>query len=203
MNIDFERLEMLSRLGDEVVKKRNTPERWGLIRRMYAEHMPAILEAGDRGVDPYFTDWVSVFTPIEMDAWQSIRGYGVPLYPQFPVLNFFIDFANPVKRIGIEMDGAQWHDEEKDRRRDLALLEEGWTIFRVPGRQAYTRFTDPFDNFIDMTEEERARNLENWFMNSSDGVIYAIKEVYFSGRIGEWHDLARMTLADHCLIGVA
>ena len=78
-------------------------------------------------IDPYFIDWLLDFSPIEEIAWNSIRSRGVPLYPQFSLFNYFIDFANPVLKIGLEMDGKEFHDTEKDRERDTKLAEY-WPI---------------------------------------------------------------------------
>ncbi len=195
-SIDWEKVGRIATLGDAVREKSGTPDKWSLIRKLYAECMPDIMAAGKyRGIDPYFTDWVKLFTPIEDDAWQSIRGYGVPFYPQFPVLNYFIDFGNPVRRIGLELDGAQWHDRDRDLVRDRRLYDEGWTIFRIPGRQTKVSYDNPFD-----CEEEEEHKIRHWLMNTSDGVIYAIKECYFS-RPGKWREWAIQTLEAHCLLG--
>ena len=65
-------------------------------------------------------DWMGgVLTPIEEAAWMTMESKGrMPLYPQYPVGRFIVDFANPVKKIGIELDGREWHNEEKDTSRD-------------------------------------------------------------------------------------
>lgn len=198
-SVDWEKVGRVAALGDAVQKYRDTPERWPFIRKLYAECMPDILAAGkDRGIDPYFTDWVRLFTPIELDAWNSIRSHGVPLYPQFPALNYFIDFANPVRRIGLELDGAKFHSLDKDWERDRRLFDEGWTIFRIPGRQTKVRFDDPFDDYDD--DDATERKAHHWLMNTSDGVIFAIREVYFSRKPGRWRDWAMKSLETHCLV---
>ena len=43
---------------------------------------------------------------------------GLPFYPQYPIGKYFVDFADPVKKIVIECDGKKYHqDKEKDKRR--------------------------------------------------------------------------------------
>ena len=57
-------------------------DRFSFIKQIYAIWLPIILKYGQRGIDPYFTNWDNMFTPIERQAWYSIRYYGIPLYPQ-------------------------------------------------------------------------------------------------------------------------
>lgn len=110
------------------------PGRWNVLRKIYAELEPELLEGR---CDPYFIDWMPVFTPIESDMWHYIRALGLPFYPQYPVGRFFVDFADPAKKIAIECDGKQWHDAAKDAKRDSVLLSLGWRVMRFTGRQCY------------------------------------------------------------------
>lgn len=88
--------------------------------------------------DPYIVaDWAMLFTPIEAAIWSDIRTYGLPFWPQFPVGKYFVDFADPVRRIALECDGAAYHDPAKDARRDAALEKMGWTTYRIPGRDCF------------------------------------------------------------------
>lgn len=157
-------------------------EHWEEIRRRYKAWMPWIMEASRSGhrVDPYFIDWAVLFTPIEYDAWASIRSRAVPLYPQVPVLNYFIDFASPYRKIGLELDGKNFHDVTKDRKRDEQLVRLGWKIFRIAGSEAWTvqKSPDDFESWEEGTPEYEGA-VEDWLMNTSDGVIRAIDEVYF------------------------
>lgn len=88
-------------------------------------------------IDPYaIYDWWKIFTPIEKLVWQDIRFVGIPMYPQYPVDNYFIDFADPIKKIGIEVDGKEFHqDVEKDELRQKQLENRGWKIYRIKGFQ--------------------------------------------------------------------
>jgi hypothetical protein len=107
------------------------------IRKVYAANMADVmLRKG--WIDPYFADWPSIFTPIEMQMWFLVRAHSTPYYPQFPVGRFFVDFGNPHKRLAIECDGRRWHDPDRDLKRDTELLEEhGWTVVRFSGRACY------------------------------------------------------------------
>lgn len=100
-------------------------------------------------------DWLSIFTPIEMAAWQDIRANGLPLWPQLPVGRFFVDFGNPVVKVALECDGKQWHDPVKDEARDRVLWDLGWTVYRADGRRCkkVMPFPDDFDA-LDRVDQE-------------------------------------------------
>lgn len=85
-------------------------------------------------IDPYAWDGSGIeFTPIERAAWADIREAGLVLYPQWPAMGYFLDFANPAANIAIECDGRQYHDASRDRARDAVLAASGWTVYRIPG----------------------------------------------------------------------
>src|SRR6185503_8736245 len=153
------------------------------IRFHYDNLRPLIFEYGNknpkRWVSPYGKiDWIKLFTPIEYDTWQVIRSYGrLPLYPQYPIGNYFLDFGNPVLRIGLECDGKQYHlDKDKDNYRDEKLLNEGWTIFRVTGSECYQTCTEyPYRN--NKAIHEKAKILSE-FYQGMEGLIKALSAFY-------------------------
>ncbi len=111
------------------------------LRAFYRLAVQEIFEEGSRewGIDPYEVDWMSVFTPIERALWHDIRAANVVMYPQFPVLGYFVDFANPVSKVCIECDGAKWHtDAAADAKRENAIRIEGWRMYRITGRDCKT-----------------------------------------------------------------
>ena len=108
---------------------------WDTIRTTYPIEIERMKEAAQKDhvgrIDPYFLPWREWFSPIEDMTWNAIRCAGIPLYPQIPVLNYFIDFGNPILRVGLEVDGANWHqDVSRDRKRDAWIAREGWHIYR-------------------------------------------------------------------------
>ncbi|NSX05066.1 endonuclease domain-containing protein [Cupriavidus gilardii] len=126
--------------------------------------------------DPYeIADWVSIFSPIEYDAWCEIRGLGVPLWPQLPVGKYFVDFGNPVVKIALECDGKEWHDAERDAKRDADLLELGWSVYRVTGKQcAKTRFMLSPEQKRDYGEDVDSAYIQRY---DSETVVGAIKKI--------------------------
>ena len=143
-----------------------------------------------QGDDPYsIYDWFKIWTPIERNVWGDIRYLGLPFYPQFPVDKYFIDFADPIKQIGIEVDGKEWHrDKEKDENRQKVLEELGWTIIRIQGKTTFRIYEDYFtedfyDSLLNLEEEDAQEQSEllqqKYFIECSEGILRKLKiEIY-------------------------
>lgn len=190
--MDLSNYKKIEALKDRWEIGKDTPQRWQIIRDAYELMLPRIMEGY---VNPYFLDWD--FTPIENLAWMDIRGRGLPLYPQFPVGRVFIDFADPVRKIGVELDGAAYHDHAKDLARDTALLNQGWKIFRVKGRDAVKVVPNPFENQYDVVYAEDLRKaLLGWGMSDSSGFFWALDRVYYRTKTGD-RDVAADIVARH------
>lgn len=140
--------------------------------------------------DPYsFYNWLNFLTPIEHNVWANIRYLGIPFYPQFPVGKYFIDFADPIKKIAIEVDGKEWHkDKLKDKLRDSNLNKMGWQVIRIQGRDTFkTRedyFTECFyDNLLDLEDEEAEEKnnilLKHYMRDCSEGMLKKLKIEYY------------------------
>lgn len=115
-----------------------TSTHWDQIRSHYRANKAEIL-AADRdefGIDPYAWDGLICMTPIEDWMWCHCRDVGIVVYPQYPVGQFFVDFANPRARVAIECDGAAYHhDFAADRSRQQKIQSIGWTVYRFTGRE--------------------------------------------------------------------
>jgi very-short-patch-repair endonuclease len=120
---------------------RDWKSKFSVVRSAYKYYLPSILSAARKGysIDPNIVTWK--FSPIEDAAWCEIRALGLPFYPQFPILDYFVDFADPFRKIIIELDGKKYHNSKKDEVRDKRLRQEGWEIHRITGRTA-TRYLD-------------------------------------------------------------
>lgn len=177
-----------SDLAEQWLAERHTPARWRILREAYALQMPFILAArksGSRGrIAPYFLDWD--FTPIERNAWTDIRALGLPLYPQVPVGRYFLDFADPVLKIGVELDGRAFHSVEQDEPRDIALWEKGWRIFRIPGRDSLASKEPAFGQVWEESRQDAPdvaeREAHLWIMDKSEGFFWALKLFYYDRR---------------------
>ena len=84
---------------------------WARIRAHYKRATPAILacEKNEWALDAYAWEALGAihFTPIEEWLWHDIRAVDVVLYPQYPVLKFFVDFANPKAKVAVFSCGIE------------------------------------------------------------------------------------------------
>jgi very-short-patch-repair endonuclease len=137
--LDFHRL---------YTKARGWQSKFSVIRAAYNYYLPSILAAARTGhsINPNIVTWE--FSPIEDNAWGQIRALGLPFYPQFPILDYFADFADPLRKIAIELDGKKFHDKKRDDIRDSRLHKEGWKIYRITGRIASRYLEDVFSEDI-------------------------------------------------------
>ena len=142
-----------------------------LIRKAYIEKW-----TGEQRQDPYkFGPWWEIKTEIERNVWNQIRYLGLEFYPQFPISRYYADFANPFKKICIEVDGKIHQEaavQEKDTRRENYLKNNGWTVYRIPGWKTYRQK----ENYV--TEENELR--DQYYTQTAQSVLEAIKDTYFS-----------------------
>lgn len=182
---DYKNFELNFLLSSDFNSLEKITDKWGFFRQIYMENISKILETSQKDIKKwsqvYYVDWSSHFSPIEAIAWSSIRETGnVVLYPQFPVFNYFIDFANPFLRIGLELDGKAFHNDNKDFEKDIKLKRFGWKIFRVTGKEANEIYLT--NNELDekgIVGNEKKEAIEHWILNTCDGVINSIKYWYF------------------------
>jgi very-short-patch-repair endonuclease len=157
-----------------------------VIKDFYLKKEPEIIALHRRNpcawFESYPCDWSKYFSPIEFNAWCSIRSKGqIVLYPQYPVLNYHLDFANPGLRIGLELDGKQFHDQQRDIKRDNELKRAGWTIYRITGAEMVKA---KYMSWFEIQEQcmynsEAFQELENWLLHTGDGVMTALRYIHF------------------------
>jgi very-short-patch-repair endonuclease len=176
-------------LENDLDKAKNYYQKLISLKTYYENNQTEILETYHTSKYFWFTvyptDWSKLFTEIEFQAWCAIREKGrIVLYPQYPVDNYFLDFGNPGLKIGLELDGKKFHDKEKDKYRDFVLKTLGWTIFRISGKEMYrTNYTSIEElDYQEMSEQDIYEKLSYWLLETGDGVIQAIKEIYFESQ---------------------
>lgn len=180
-------------------------ERMTILKRFYTINHDKIMESPKRWIVKTPFELCSLFTPIEWEAWISILAKGgMVFYPQYPVLNYFLDFGNPHKKIAIELDGKDYHDRKRDLVRDKRLKESGWTVYRITGSEmvnrSYLEFSDCEEQ--EFGEEEKNEAVFNWITKTGDGVIHAIGAMHFWPRNKpDWfYSYCELTLSLHTLI---
>jgi len=134
--------------------------------------------------NPYPVDWTQIFSPIEDMAWGEIRANALPFWPQYPIGNYFADFANPIKKIVIECDGRAFHSRAKDNARDQYMNDHGWRVYRISGADCNRILKNPWEVIGDRGIEENCpeskRLIQDWMHSTVDGLIASIAMVHFT-----------------------
>lgn len=159
------------------VIRANDDRKWGAIRRMYS-----LIDLSEYNAYPI--DWTIIFTPIEKAAWNEIRCRNLPFWPQFPIGKYFADFANPIKKLVIECDGAAFHSSQQDAFRDAYMTANGWSVYRISGADCKRILRNPWEKISDlglsMDDAEARRLVSDWLNTTVDGLIAAIAYVHFA-----------------------
>ena len=168
---------------NHAIDSRDFPKIWNALRRFYAAQSAAIKASPDRlAFDIYAVDFPSIFSTIETAAWVSIRGYGLPFYPQYPVGKYFADFADPHQKIAIECDGRAWHSSERDEIRDQEFKRLGWRVIRIPG---WAFFRENIDWMlvaklrVEGRYDEADLLVKCWLAECADGTIAAVAHCFY------------------------
>jgi hypothetical protein len=207
----FEAMIRQEQFEQEYKQSGRTFDRRILSRKYYHEITPAILALpASVWADVYPFDWD--FNANEKLLWGSIRRRPMAIYPEFPVLNYFVDFGNPLFQIALEADSKQFHDKKSDAERDKRLLKNGWLVFRVPYEENVSDFVELGDigEMFDIGDEERAsEELHKWLLHTGDGVVEGLYFRYFmsdeersrrDNKYPGFSDLVDRTLKSHRLV---
>lgn len=162
--------------------------RCAILKQFYTSKTPEIIRKAKRnsrvwGIDPYAFDWQ--FNQNEQALWGAIRRASLVIYPEFPVLDRFVDFGNPFLRIALEADSQRYHNRQKDIVRDSKLLDAGWKVFRTSYQESIAPFV-PLGDIAEMIrsgrDQEASQAMHDWLLETSDGVVDAIDFLYFMSR---------------------
>lgn len=183
-----------SRPLNEAIKSKQPIPIWRETRRYYESCRHLISGSKEAlAIDPYAVNWMALFSPIEYEAWNSLREYGLPFYPQYPISKYFADFADPHSSLVIECDGDAWHDKSRDQTRDEAMKALGWQILRIPGRQFYAPPIDMWavvDFELEGDREAAQAMIYRWATSNAHGAISAIAHFLYGHVIFGVNDIA-------------
>lgn len=105
------------------------------IRKIYSSNFFDLIKDYHDGKRIETIDWRQYLNAPEWNVYCEILCQSLPLYPQFPVDNYLVDFGDPIQKIAIEVDGLKYHshmsDVKRDRRRQYDLENMGWTVYRI------------------------------------------------------------------------
>lgn len=77
---------------------------------------------------------------------------------QVPILSYCVDFLIDGNMV-VEVDGAHWHDPEKDAIRDELLKKEGYNIIRFPAKEVISHLNVYFKTNYNITLEESIKRV--------------------------------------------
>jgi len=128
---------------------------------------------------------IDTFTPIEMNVYDLIKTYNLPLLPQYPILNYFVDFGDPIKKIAIEVDSIKYHiNFKKDRVRQNEIEKEGWCFYRILCGNTYLPFDEYFKQVTGIESLDSSKNeIDNFIekninFNSDCLILYLREKIY-------------------------
>lgn len=144
-------------------------------------------------VDPYsIKGWMEILTPIENNVWHDLRRIGLPFYPQYPIGKYFVDFADPIKKIVIECDGKKYHqNKEKDKKRQKDIEKIGWEIIRIEGWKTCKDLTELYNKMEDSDgseeeEDDEIEELRNRLkIETSTGILEELLKCRYSDKVDE------------------
>ena len=196
-----------ARFAKYMERVEETCERFWALRAIYESIGPELVEAGREWTDPYNFDFCNMQSPIERLLWSDIRGNQLGLYPEYPISRFFVDFYNPAICVGIEADGKQWHNKERDTARDNEIFQTaGAALIRVTGAECHKGADTPHYRLHEgqITKQNYDHFLEDWYLNSSAGVVKAMSVIFCGVPVPEReYQLSHETLWNHCLVPAA
>lgn len=110
------------------VVKRNEEE--NIVKQLYKNGSDRAKEVAIRNCTAKSSKIEETFKDIILQYFPTAKG-------NHPVMgshgfSWLIDVALPEQQIAFEYDGICWHNEERDRKRDLDLTKQGWRVIRFP-----------------------------------------------------------------------
>jgi very-short-patch-repair endonuclease len=97
-------------------------------------------------------------TDAELILWPRIRPRAWPLFRfrrQHPIGPYITDFACPLSRVIVEVDGATHSSDAErayDRRREMFMRACGWRVIRVTNEDVYKRLYDVIEYIARQTQ---------------------------------------------------
>jgi|GEM_PF-3328785 len=165
------------------------------IRAFYNRESDAILkhQRAQRkgwGIDINSFRFVEHMSPAEQEMWLAIKCSQTFLFPEVPVLKYFIDFGHLHLRVGLEVDGKDFHDQQLDMARDLELWQCGWVIFRIPAREVLSDLNRAPEEDDDFWHPNNLDQIQDFLTSTGEGLLRCLEWRFF-GQPMPFHDSQR------------
>ena len=101
-------------------------------------HWAAAVETKDANLVAFNGSLPAEASPIEVRLLEAFWRAGLDPKQQHGIAGYIVDFAFPKARIAVEADGEAYHqDAERERRRDAAIMQQGWYIRHFTGKEIW------------------------------------------------------------------
>lgn len=155
------------------------------IKQQYFLSYDKALRSGIHQLPFNVEEWQHTLSEVQLKVYNDIKSIGTYLYPLYPIGDYFIDFGNPFKKIGIEL-----LYKEREREERLACIEYfksfGWTVYVLESKyiepsaeELYNRLNPDAiqtlyedDNMFEFVKDQKEVN--------SECLIYYIKHKHFT-----------------------
>ena len=155
------------------------------IKKQYLELHSKAIQNNKEAMHFDVEDWRNTLSDIQLKVYKDIKSVGTYLYPLYPIGDYFIDFGNPFKKVGIEI-----LYKEREREERLACIQYfeklGWTVYTLESKYVENSAEELFskqmnrpgqnfysdDNMFEFVEQNKDK--------SSECLIYYIKQKYIT-----------------------
>jgi len=164
------------------------------IRRRYKELQEEAERNGRLFLSYDVENWIDKLNEVEKRIFQDLRVLGLPLYPIFPYSDDqYMHFANPFKKIGIEIIFKNSPTELIQRK--VKLLESaGWTVYTINSENTYYPIEDFFQmrrkdgatEWEDLDGDQAFRFAEKYKSENAPSLLYYLRQRYFDRVVESW-----------------
>lgn len=128
--------DMRARIGAAILAEHGTYDAWwaSLQREFGSLLVGKLAAARPEDLAKFADNRLASDSPAEAHFWECIRDKVHGIEPQVSVGPYWIDFGFPRQRVGIEIDGHDYHSSREQRtadaKRQRYLERQGWRIIR-------------------------------------------------------------------------
>lgn len=136
----------------------NNPSHLPSFSEHHSKHMKQYLKEHPEKHPNFIMAQKGHMTKIEKSIGEVLQSLGLNVIFNYPIDGYFIDWAIPSLKIGIECDGAYWHqNKQRDSLRDKKIEKFGWTLLRLKESE--------IENNIELCREKISRLVNNHLGN--------------------------------------
>jgi very-short-patch-repair endonuclease len=137
----------------------------------------------------------------EFNMWHDIRAYGrfMHFYPEYSIDDDYVDFADPFKKIVIEVD-SNLHDESRDVAKNDRLSMAGYRVIRVDKKYTEKDLEEiwaAIDATKSLGKHNIAKYLEDELPHNGQAIIKALRREFTPKRVSKKESTRAVYLSDY------